>query len=92
MKINNDDHHLLFWTLKDVKLAFPILHKIVYDTIYVPTSNVAVESLYSHVTDIKNFKRSKLTAKNLNDILTLFYSDLYMKDSLTDFFTSDVNK
>ena len=92
MKINNHDNHLLFWTLKDVKLAFPILHKIVCDTIHVPTSNVAVESLYSHVTDIKTFKRSKLTDKNLNDILTLFYSDLYMKDSLTDFFTSNVNK
>ena len=92
MKINRKDIHILFWTMKDVKLTFPILHSIVMHTIHVPASSAAVESLFSHVTEVKNFKRSLLSDKNLNDILTLFYSDLYMKDSVTDFFKSNVNK
>ena len=92
MKINRKDTHILFWTMKDVKLTFPILQKIVMDTIHVPASNCAVESLFSHVTDVKNFKRSLLSDKNLNDILTLFYSDLYMENSVTNFFKSNVNK
>ena len=78
--------------MNEVKLAFPILQQIVYDTIHVPASNAAIESLYSHVTDVKNFKRSKLSSDNLNNILTLFYADLYMNDSVTNFFASNVNK
>ena len=92
MKVNRKDTHILFWTLKDVKLTFPILHRIIMDTIHVPASNAAVESLFSHVTDVKNFKRSCLSDKNLNDILTLYYSDLYMDESITNFFKSNVNK
>ena len=92
MKVNRKDTHILFWTLKDVKLAFPILHRIIMETIHVPASNAAVESLFSHVTDVKNFKRSCLSDKNLNDILTLYYSDLYMNESITNFFKSNVNK
>ena len=91
-KTGQDDHHMIFWSMNEVKLAFPILQRIVYESIHIPASNAAVESLYSHVTDIKNFKRSKLSSENLNDILTLFYADLYMKDSLTNFFKSHVNK
>ena len=92
MKVNRKDTHILFWTLKDVKLAFPILHRIIMETIHVPASNAAVESLFSHVTGVKNFKRSCLSDKNLNDILTLYYSDLYMNESITNFFKSNVNK
>ena len=66
--------------------------EIVHETIHVPASNAAVESLYSHVTEIKNFKRSKLSSKNLDDILALFYSDLYMENPLTNFVKSNVNK
>ena len=91
-KIGNEDHHMLFWSMNEIKLAFPLLHEIVHETIHVPASNAAVESLYSHVTEIKNFKRSKLSSKNLDDILALFYSDLYMENPLTNFFKSHVNK
>ena len=91
-KTGKNDHHMIFWSMNEVKLAFPILQQIVYDTIHVPASNAAIESLYSHVTDVKNFKRSKLSSDNLNNILTLFYADLYMNDSVTNFFASNVNK
>ena len=91
-KTGRNDHHMIFWSMNEVKLAFPILQQIVYKTIHVPASNAAIESLYSHLTDVKNFKRSKLSSVNLYNILTLFYADLYMKDSMTNFFTSNVNK
>ena len=91
-KIGHEDHHMLFWSMNEIKLAFPLLHEIVHETIHVPASNAAVESLYSHVTEIKNYKRSKLSSKNLDDILALFYSDLYMENPLTNFVKSNVNK
>ena len=91
-KIGQEDQHVLFWSMNEIKLAFPLLHEIVHETIHVPASNAAVESLYSHVTEIKNFKRSKLSSKNLDDILALFYSDLYMENPLTKFLKSNVNQ
>ena len=71
-------------------MQFPTLTKIITDTIHVPTSSAAVESLFSHVADIKTYKRSKLSGENLNDMLTLFYADLYIDSyNLTDFFKSE---
>lgn len=91
MKVNQQDTHLIFWTLSSVKLMFPNLSKIVMKTIHVPASNVAIESLFSHTTEIKNFKRSKLTSANLCDILTLYYADLYMTNyNLTNYFKSSL--
>ena len=85
-----ENKHLSFWSLPDVKLCFPILHKIVMDSIVIPASNAMVESLFSHVSDIKNFRRSKLSEKSLNDLLTLFYADLYMDNSVTNYFKSEL--
>lgn len=77
--------------MNSVNEAFPILSKIAMDSIHVPASNVAVESLFSHVTEVKWFKRSKLCASNLNDILTLLYADLYMDSyKTTDLFKSQL--
>ena len=77
--------------MKDVKATFPFLSAIVAETIHVPTSSAAVESLFSHITEIKNFKRSKLSDTNLNDILTLFYADLYIPTyNLSNFFKSEL--
>ena len=85
-----ENKHLSFWSLPDVKLCFPILQKIVMDSIVIPASNAMVESLFSHVSDIKNFRRSKLSEKSLNDLLTLFYADLYMDNSATNYFKSEL--
>ena len=77
--------------MDETERAFPYLTPIVRETIHVPTSSAAVESLFSHVLDVKNFKRSKLSDRNLNDIICLFYSDLYMQDyNLTNFFKSSL--
>jgi len=85
-----ENKHLSFWSLPDVKLCFPILQKIVMDSIVIPASNAMVESLFSHVSDIKNFRRSQLSEKSLNDLLTLFYADLYMDNSATNYFESEL--
>ena len=90
--VGKTDKHMLFWSMNEVRDEFPILYKIAYESIHIPASSCAVESLFSHVTDIKTFRRSKLQGKQLNDILTLFYSDLYMEDSYTSYFDSVVNK
>ena len=76
------------WTQKQQKVS--ILQKIVMDSIIIPASNAMVESLFSHVSDIKNFRRSKLSEKSLNDLLTLFYADLYMDNSVTNYFQSEL--
>ena len=90
--MGKNDKHMIFWSMNEVRDEFPILYKIAYESIHIPASSCAVESLFSHVTDIKTFRRSKLQGKQLNDILTLFYSDLYMEDSYTSYFESAVNK
>ena len=86
------DQHMIFWSMNEAREEFPILFKIAYESIHIPASSCAVESLFSHVTDIKTFKRSKLQGKQLNNILTLFYSDLYMEESYTSYFESAANK
>ena len=91
-QIGKTDQHMVFWSMTEVREQFPILFKIAYESIHIPASSCAVESLFSHVTDVKNFRRSKLQGKQLNDILTLFYSDLYMENSYTSYFESVVNK
>ena len=89
-RLIQENRHFNFWNLPEVKLCFPILHRIVMDSIVIPASNAMVESLFSHVGDIKNFRRSNLTEKSLNDLLTLFYADLYMNNSATNYFKSEL--
>ena len=89
-KMIRENKHFSFWTLQDVKLCFPILQKIVMDSIIIPASNAMVESLFSHVSDIKTFRRSNLSQKSLNDLLVLFYADLYIPNSATNYFKSEL--
>ena len=91
-KQGKNDQHMVFWSMNEVRETFPILFKIAYDSIHIPASSCAVESLFSHVTDVKTVRRSKLNGKHLNDILTLFYSDLYMENPFTSYFESAANK
>lgn len=85
-----ENKHIGFWNLPEVKICFPLLQKIVLDSIVIPASNAMVESLFSHVSDIKTFRRSNLSEKSLNDLLTLFYADLYMNNSVTNYFKSEL--
>ena len=85
--VGKSDSQMIFWSMNEARECFPILFKIAYETIHIPASSCAVESLFSHVTDIKTFKRSKLEGQQLNDILTLFYADLYMSNSFTSYFS-----
>ena len=90
-KMIQDNKHFVFWNLTEVKMCFPILQKIVMDSLIIPASNAMVESLFSHVSDIKTFRRSNLSEKSLNNLLALFYADLYVDNSPTNFFKSELS-
>lgn len=90
-KMIQDNKHFVFWNLTEVKMCFPILQKIVMDSLIIPASNAMVESLFSHLSDIKTFRRSSLSEKSLNDLLVLFYADLYVENSPTNYFKSELS-
>ena len=90
-KLIQADRHFSFWGLADVKMCFPILQKIIMDSIVIPASNAMVESLFSHLSDIKTFRRSNLSEKSINDLLALFYADLYLDNSATNYFQSELS-